>query len=172
MLTYDAVKDNSKLLQALTSISTEEFELFLPVFREILVSYFGGLWEEGGPTGPGARPKLGCAENALFFILFYFKNYTLQETLGFLFGISQSRANELIHDFSLVLRDALKKSGYLPERLAYKLAALLEDEIQDYSIDGTERRIQCIFWFIGSPILEHWITPTTTHDNEVILHRI
>ena len=142
MLTYDAVKGNSKVLQALTSLSADEFETLLPVFKEVLVSYFGGMWEDETPTGPGARPKLGSAENALFFILFYFKNYTLQETLGFFFGLSQSRANELVHDFSLVLYDTLKKSGFLPERVAFKLAYLIKDETQSYSIDGTERRIQ------------------------------
>lgn len=142
MLIYDDVKSDSVLLQALTSLSAAEFELFLPVFRDTLVSYFGGMWEEEKPAGPGARPKLGSAENALFFILFYFKNYTLQQTIGFLFGLSQSRANELIHDLTLVLREALKNTGNLPERTDGNLSALLEDEEQGLSVDGTERRIQ------------------------------
>lgn len=142
MLMYSEVKNDSGLLQTLTSLSTDEFELFLPIFRETLVSYMGGMWEEEPPEGPGARPKLGCAENALFFILFYFKNYPLQKALGFFFGLSQNRASELIQDFAIVVRDALKKSGSLPERIACKLVTLIEDEDQTYSIDGTERRVE------------------------------
>lgn len=142
MLRYSDVENDSGLLQTLTSLSSDEFELLLPIFRETLVSYLGGMWEEKQPTGPGARPKLGSAENALFFILFYFKNYPLQAALGFFFGLSQSRANELIYEFTHVLRETLKKSGSLPERIACKLSTLIEDEEQTYSIDGTERRIE------------------------------
>lgn len=142
MLRYSDVKNDSGLLQALTSLSSDEFELILPIFRDKLVSYLGGMWEEEPPTGPGARPKLGNAENALFFILFYFKNYPLQAVLGFLFGLSQSRANELIYEFTCVLRVTLKKSGCIPERIACKLETLIEYEEQTYSIDGTERRVE------------------------------
>ena len=142
MLRYNEVKNDSRLLQVLTSLSTDEFELFLPIFRDTLVSYFGGMWEEEPPTGPGARPKLESAENALFFILFYFKNYPLQEVIGFFFGLSQSRANELIHDFSIVLRESLRLHKNLPERIADKLSDFISEENQGLSIDGTERRIQ------------------------------
>ena len=73
MLRYNEVKNDSRLLQVLTSLSTDEFELFLPIFRDTLVSYFGGMWEEEPPTGPGARPKLESAENALFFYSILFQ---------------------------------------------------------------------------------------------------
>ena len=116
MLTYNSVKNKPKVLKSMTSLSVEEFEAFLPVFRESMKEYFGKSWDPTCPPGPGRPPALISAENCLLFILFYVKLYPLQEVIGFLFGISQSRANELIHDYIFVLLNSLEKKGALPER--------------------------------------------------------
>lgn len=142
MLNYDSVKQDAVALQAMTSLSVDEFEYLLLYFRETLIACLGGVWEEDSPKGPGAPPILGSAANCLLFILFYFKLYPLQTILGFLFGLSQSRASELIHDLSGVLRLTLEKIECCPERNPEKLPEFIDGEEQDLSIDGTERRIQ------------------------------
>lgn len=53
-------------------------------------------------------------EDRLFFILVYIKLYPLQTVLGYLFGMSQGRANEWIERLSIVLKKALDLSGDLP----------------------------------------------------------
>lgn len=79
----------------------------------------------------------------LLFIWYYAKVYPLQEILAFEFGMSQSTANEWIHILSKVLKEALDKGGYLPEREPEQLAAVLNLEpAGEDGIDGTERRIQ------------------------------
>ncbi|MGZ8975232.1 helix-turn-helix domain-containing protein [Methylomagnum sp.] len=60
-------------------------------------------------------PLFKTAEDRLFFILFYFKTYPLQEVLAYSFEMSQSEANKLIHLLSLVLKMALQKTGSIPQ---------------------------------------------------------
>jgi len=82
-------------------------------------------------------------EDKLFFILFYFKNYPLQEVIGFLFGLSQSQANEWILRLTAVLKEALQSDGYLPKRCPEHFQEVLSNSsTQEFAIDGTERRIQ------------------------------
>jgi len=91
----------------------------------------------------GGRPSvLDLTQDKLFFILFYLKNYPLQETIGFIFGLSQPRANYWIHFLSGILKDTLEKMKFMPEGVPSELLKKLESEgKQDLSIDGTDRRI-------------------------------
>lgn len=93
---------------------------------------------------PGGGRKAGrlTMEDKLFFILFYFKNYPLQEVIAFLFGLSQSQANEWIHRLTAVLKATLQSGGYLPKRCPKPLQKVLSNSsTQEFTIDGTERRI-------------------------------
>jgi hypothetical protein len=141
ILTYDEVKDKASTLRAMTSLDREEFETLAVVF--------GHVWDEqeeaaGKDASKGGRPpELRTLEQRLFFILFYLKTYPLQEVLGHLFGLSQGQANMWIHRLSGVLRQALGRAGYMPARLPEEmLERLKEEELQEFGIDGTERRIQ------------------------------
>lgn len=126
-------------LKALTSLTKTEFEE--------LLKRFATVWEDSFQT-PGAsrrgRPaKLVSSGDKLLFLLFYLKNYPLQEVLGFLFGLDQSQANRWIKTLSSVLRETLKQGGYLPAREARQLAEdLAESPPLDLILDGTERRRQ------------------------------
>jgi len=42
-----------------------------------------------------------------FFILFYCKNYALQEVMALIFLLSQSRTSEIIHELSPILKFAI-----------------------------------------------------------------
>ncbi len=95
-------------------------------------------------SGGGAVPTiLRMHEDRLFFILVYIKLNPLQSVLGFLFGMSQDRANEWIERLSIVLKKALGLAGDLPARDAESAQSTLEASVvQEFIIDGMERRIQ------------------------------
>ena len=137
MLSYKTVQTaTDEEFKALTSLTKTEFEELLKGFTNV--------WEDSFQT-PGTphrgRPaKLLGSGDKLVFILFYLKNYPLQEVLGFLFDLDQSQANRWIKVLSVVLREALKRGGYLPAREAQQL----EEELakwppSDLILDGTER---------------------------------
>jgi hypothetical protein len=142
MLSYDDVKNNPEVFQAMTSITVEEFLLLLPFFRETLIECLGGSWDPDRPKGRGRPVILETAENCFFFILFYFKNYPLQQVTGFLSGMDQATADGYIHALTEVLRKTFEKKGYTPERNPEKLSEYIKDEKQGVSIDGTQRNIQ------------------------------
>lgn len=135
-LKYDEIKHHPDVLKAMTSLTVEEFDALCQSFEQV--------WEKEANKDPskGGRPaRLSTAEDQLLFILFYFKTYPLQEVIGYLFGMSQSQANEWIHRLTQVLYKALEQNDYLPPRSAKGLLALLkrEDE-QALAIDASERR--------------------------------
>jgi hypothetical protein len=93
--------------------------------------------------GGGRQPRLASMEDKLFFILFYYKVYPLQEVLAFLFETSQGRVNEWIHTLSTILRMALGEAQTLPTRDPKNLEQTCARCVSvDCIIDGTERRIQ------------------------------
>jgi hypothetical protein len=67
------------------------------------------------------------------------KQYMSQTALGILFGISQPKANILIHYFMPILSSALSESGDIPCRDMKDIKFLDENSI--YCHDGTERQI-------------------------------
>jgi hypothetical protein len=147
MFSYDKVKDNPKLLLAMTSLTRAEFEQLLVPFQ--------AAWEARvAPTavseqsrqrraGAGRKPALRTMADKLLFILYYFKAYPLQEILAFEFGMSQGQACDWIAILSPVLLQALGTLEQLPERESAQLATKLAEEGETtLGIDGTERRIQ------------------------------
>ena len=144
LITYEAVKDDEKVFQSMTSLLIAEFD--------ILLKHFESTWnkrackdsEEHSADNKkvGRPPVLKLAQDKLLFILFYLKTYPLQEVIGFLFGLSQPQANYWIHLLSDVLKETLKAMDFMPERASSELLAKLEAEgKQNFSIDGTERHI-------------------------------
>lgn len=101
-MTYHELKEKPKEFLAATSLTVEEFELLLPVFRckygELLTP---GLTRKGQPrqrkAGDGVKEKLRTEEDKLLFILIYQKTYPLQTVHGLQFGLSQPQANYWIH---------------------------------------------------------------------------
>ncbi len=147
MFSYDKVKNNPKLLLAMTSLTRDEFEQLLVPFQ--------AAWEARGAqmtvpeqsrqrrAGAGRKPTLRTMADKLLFILYYFKAYPLQEILAFEFGMSQGQACDWIATLSPVLKEALHALEQLPERDPAQLATKLDEEEETtLGIDGTERRIQ------------------------------
>jgi hypothetical protein len=114
---------------------------------------FGTAWEsfvqetfqrEGRKRayGAGRKPELKKPADQLLFILVYFRLYPIQEVQGFLFGLSQSQANEWVHRLTRVLNQALGDEKQLPEREPANLKQVLEAcPSLEFMIDGTERPI-------------------------------
>ena len=147
MLSYQQVKDKPVVFRALTSLDRSEFEQLLVLFSQANRIYIEKNHIKGKNRtrryGGGRRPKLAKTEDQLFFILFYFKTYPLQEVIAFLFGLSQGQVNEWIHRLSDILKLALDLAGQLPERDPDKLADFLAQyETLEFAIDGTERKRQ------------------------------
>ena len=145
---YNQVKEHPKLLQAMTSLTREEFEQLLPSFYKVWKAYVqqayvdrvGRQRQYGGGKSESTLVEI---EDKLLFILYYVKVYPLQEILAFEFGMGQSTAHEWIHLLSDVLKKALDDEGHLPERDPQELETVLASvPTTVYGIDGTERRRQ------------------------------
>jgi len=140
MFNYDNVKNKKSTFISMTSLTEEEFEIFYMYFKKALDDH--NREKNYNFSKGGRKPKLKTDKDKLFFILYYMKNYPLQETIGYSFGMSQSQANYWIHELSAVLKRTLSDSNYSPERMPRELIQQLEKEnLPNLSIDGTERRI-------------------------------
>ncbi len=100
MLSYDQIKENSKVLLSFTGLIRAEFE-------ELLIA-FSSAWYKSEKKrikkqnrqrklGGGRKAKVITMENRLLFILFYLKTYPIQEVQAFMFSMSQGQANKWIH---------------------------------------------------------------------------
>jgi hypothetical protein len=148
MLFYCNVKTNPAVFTSFTGLTVVEFESLLPHFEKAWEAHR----EESRVTeqdrqrkpGGGAVPTtLRTTEDRLFFILVYVKLYPLQAVLGFLFGMSQSSANDWIARLGTVLKKALGLAGDLPARDAESAKAVFAaSPDQEFIIDGTERKRQ------------------------------
>ena len=147
MLSYEATKENPKRFLALTGLTREEFAQLLEAFRAAWEEYIQREFIEGKERqrkyGGGRKPRLAKLEDKLFFILYYFKTYPIQEALGAQFGMSQSQVNEWLHRLTPVFRAALQREQVLPERVPeYLREALDAAEVPEVALDGAERRRQ------------------------------
>ena len=149
MLTYNDLKEKPKEFLAATSLTVEEFELVLPMFRRKYRELFTpGLTRKGKPRqrkeGGGIKEKLRTDEDKLLFILVYQKTYPLQTMHGLQFGLSQPQTNYWIHFLLPILRESLAELGMTPERDPQAVAEsrLVNESAPDLLIDGTERRRQ------------------------------
>ena len=144
MLSYDQIKDNPKVLLSFTGHTQTEFEELIIAFR---VAWYRGEKKRRKKRqrrqGGGRKATLNRMEDRLLFILFYLKTYPIQEVQAFIYGMSQSQANEWIHRLAKVLKVALADLSYLPEREGARLTEiLLENETLSFAQDGSERRRQ------------------------------
>jgi Helix-turn-helix of DDE superfamily endonuclease len=147
MLSYQQLRHHPRALRAFTGLDQAEFEKLLVPFA---LAYHAYMYDQHvlkktrqRRYGGGRKPRLASLEDKLFFILFYYKVYPLQEGMAFLFETSQGRVNEWRHTLSTVLHMALGEAQALPARDPKNLAQTLALCVSvDFIIEGTERRIQ------------------------------
>lgn len=143
---------NPEQFVALTGVPVEIFNKILPFFdlSEKEISY--EKYEERARVHPMFTRKpsesrqqgvLNTPESKLYFILFYYKNYCLQQVMANNFKMSVSAANKNIHKYSNILKRALSMLGVLPARsisTPEDVAQLFEND-EKLFIDATERPI-------------------------------
>jgi len=149
MLRYDTLRHNRRKFLALTGITPKEFKILLPAFERAYARAYPANKTLAGKrrkrkAGGGRNGSLDSIEQKLLFVLVYQKTYPLQELLGAVFELSQSRANRWIHRLLPILKEALDDLEVLPERDPHQFAQheKRQQETRDFIIDGTERRRQ------------------------------
>lgn len=143
---YSQLQNKPRTLRSLTGLNPSEFDALLSSFGTAWDGFVTETFEQRGNRkrayGAGRTAHLEQLADKLLFILFYFRQYPTQEVQGFLFGMSQSQANEWIHRLSGLLNEALGYEMQLPERRAANLETVLSScPSLEFIIDGTERPI-------------------------------
>ena len=137
---------NQRQLKSLIGLSREEFDKLLEAFSLCLEEIKNETYRKNRKRrkrrpGGGRTGSLGTPENKLFFILYYLKNYPTFDVLGFIFGISPSKAHENIMKLIPILKRAQKTLKVLPKQ-HFKDAAEFYQVIENTKniiIDATER---------------------------------
>jgi hypothetical protein len=145
MIKYFKYRKKPKRFLALTGFTITEFDAILLEFDNNFRRYMEKYTLEGKERqnrrfvdySNSPLPTIG---HKLFFILSYFKCYSLQEVHAALFGLSQPKANQWIHCLTPVLQQTLAALGELPARTPEEL--LLQCKGQSlFFHDGVERPI-------------------------------
>ena len=145
----EAVFRKPRLLRALTSLEAGEFTRLLAAFEQESQARRGqfnrfGEQRQRAPGATGNAGVLPTTKARLFFVLFYFKCYPLQEVMGVLFGLSQPQVCLWIGRLTPLVNAALGKELVLPARRPADLETLLAEvpELRLLVIDGAERPIR------------------------------
>ena len=145
----EAVFRKPKLLRALTSLDADEFARLLAAFEQASQAQRGqfnrfGQKRQRAPGATGNAGVLSTSKARLFFVLFYFKCYPLQEVMGVLFGLSQPQVCLWVGRLPPLVNAALGREMVLPSRRPADLDRLLEEvpELRLLVMDGAERPIR------------------------------
>ncbi len=145
----EAVFRKPRLLRALTSLEAGEFARLLAAFEQESQVRRGrfnrfGQERQRAPGTTGNPGVLSTPKARLFFVLFYFKCYPLQEVMGLLFGLSQPQVCLWIGRLTPLVNAALGRELVLPARRPADLEKLLAEvpELRLLIIDGAERPIR------------------------------
>ena len=145
----EAVFRKPRLMRALTSLDAGEFGRLSAAFEQESQARRGqfnrfGEQRQRAPGATGNAGVLSTSKARLFFVLFYFKCYPLQEVMGVLFGVSQPQVCLWIGRLTPLVNAALGKELVLPARRPADLETLLAEvpELRLLVIDGAERPIR------------------------------
>ncbi len=145
----EAVLRKPKLMRALTSLEAGEFARLLAAFEQSLQAKRAEFnrFGEKRRRAPGATGNAGVLarpRERLFFVLFYFKCYPLQEVMGVFFGLSQPQVCLWIKRLTPLVNAALGRELCLPARKPADLEKLLCEmpELRLLVIDGVERPVR------------------------------
>ena len=109
-----------RLLRSLTSLDLGEFERVAAALDAVLEAQRQEQTFEGQArqrrAGGGSKGKLPGTRAKLFFLLFYFKNYPLQEVMAAFFGLSQGQVSHWVGVLTPLVNRALGRELLLPAR--------------------------------------------------------
>lgn len=147
MLKLERIKQDDRLLRALTGMNLKAFEELKPAFAKAL-SKAPIPRRSDKPrqraSGAGRHPRLVTVEDKLIYVLFYFKCYPTFDLAGLVFELNRSQANRWLHRLQPVLEAAIGKKMALPKRKIHSMEEFMEcfPELERVILDGTERPIQ------------------------------
>ena len=137
-----------KLLRTLTTLDPGEFGRLLAAFDAAWQAQRGERTHEGQARrrklGGGFKGTFKTSHEKLFFVLFYFKCYPLQEVMAVLFGLSQGQVSHWVGVLTPLVNAALSRELLLPARRPADLERLLAEvpELRLLMLDGSERPIR------------------------------
>lgn len=146
---YQKIRANEQQFINLTSLTVEEFDALLPVFKRHWVKYYTYHTLEGKRRklpnlNPGKATKTlpGMAEK-LFFLLSYLKNYPLQQFQAASFGISQAKVSQWVKLLHPLLQESLSEVGVLPDRAGEAMDSVLAKyDGEAFTMDAAERPVE------------------------------
>ena len=130
-LNFEIIRTNPQRLISLTGFRKNELDELLSVFElewddyTVHYTFEGKLRKRKSYTK--SNSVLPKAEDKLFFVLFYYKQYPIQEVMGANFNMSQPQVNAWLKLLGVILRRTLKKLSVLPERNGKRISELLKD---------------------------------------------
>ena len=137
-----------RLLRTLTTLDAGEFERLLTAFDAAWQAQRSGCNYAGQTRrralGAGHKGTFATSREKLFFVLFYFKCYPLQEVMAVLFGLSQGQVSHWVSVLTPLVNAALGRELLLPARRPADLEKLLADapDLRLLILDGSERPIR------------------------------
>jgi hypothetical protein len=95
---YESIR-SERHRKSLTGLARSDFERLVESFSESLEEIKLENYQQNRHTrnrkpGGGQKGKLSTPKDKLFFILYYLKVYPTFDNLGFIFGLSFSKASE------------------------------------------------------------------------------
>lgn len=131
---------NHRMSMALIGLSKEKFEELLVTFTQILIDE-RNTQKRKRKIGGGRNGNIKSAEQKLFFILFYMKNYPTYDVAAFLFASSKTSTCDWVHDILPILKKTLGRELALPKRQIRTPEEFftLFPEAKEVMIDGLER---------------------------------
>ena len=146
---YEKIRQNPNQFIILTSLTVEEFDVLLPVFKRHWMKYTKYHTLEGKKRKlPNLRPgkptqTLPSVGEKLFFLLSYLKNYPLQQFQAASFSISQGKVSQWVKVLHPLLQESLKELGALPERQGKAVASVLAKyDGEAFTMDAAERSVE------------------------------
>ncbi len=148
-MNYEKIRENPNQFIILTSLTVDEFDVLLAVFKRHWLKYNKYHTLEGKKRKlPNLKPDkptktLPSVAEKLFFLLSYLKNYPLQQFQAASFGISQAKVSQWVKVLHPLLQDSLDELGALPERQAEAVVSVLAKyDGEAFSMDATERSVE------------------------------
>lgn len=143
---YKEIEDikNDRVSSSLIGMKIEEFKELAKSFEKEITEEKERAYKEGErkrKAGGGAKGNLETADQKLFFVLYYMKNYPTYDVLGYLFDMDGGNACSHIQLLTPLVGRALSGLGVMPKRELpdeESFSQLVENE--EIIIDATERR--------------------------------
>jgi len=126
-LRYNRIKNHPTLFKRLFGVSVCEFEIILQAVSPAWEKRVIGLYKR-----PGRNYKLDLADMVLMLLLYY-RSYTTQMFIGFLFGIDISRVCRNIRTLEPILAKVMAIS---------KRKHLSQQDVEEIIMDATEQPIE------------------------------